>query len=128
MTEAWIEILLPWPDKALSPNSRSLWGKIRAVTVARELARMETINAISLAPGSWKWFVDCQLSATLIFNPPSKRRQDLDGMISRTKPYLDGIFQALCIDDSLICEIVARRSAPVKGGSVTIEIKRLEER
>lgn len=62
------------------------------------------------------------LKVTAIFSPPDNRRRDVDGMLSSIKSYLDGIADVIGIDDSKF-EIVLRKAAPRKGGSVRIELE-----
>lgn len=55
------------------------------------------------------------------FNPPDRRRRDLDGMFSAVKAGLDGIADALAADDYRFAFTI-RRAEPVKGGRVLVEI------
>lgn len=60
--------------------------------------------------------------ASITFHPPSKRRMDIDGMLSSCKAYFDGISDALGIDDSCFNTIQCTKAAPVKGGKVIVEL------
>jgi crossover junction endodeoxyribonuclease RusA len=63
-----------------------------------------------------------ELKVTAIFAPPDNRRRDIDGMLSSIKSYLDGIADVIGVDDSR-WQIAIRREAPIKGGSVRIELE-----
>lgn len=59
---------------------------------------------------------------SLDFFPPDNRRRDLDGMISSMKAALDGVADALGIDDNLF-RIAAKKSQDTfPGGAVIVEI------
>jgi crossover junction endodeoxyribonuclease RusA len=73
-----INLILPWPSHDLSPNSRAKWKRIKAVTAARDEAYLLAIQAgLKMRPGT--------VRMCLTFNPPNRRRYDLDGLGSREK-------------------------------------------
>lgn len=89
-----ISLILPWPDPKLSPNARIHYREKAAhVKSARRigffLAKEQPQIDLSVGP----------LLLRLIFRPPSGRRRDADNLLASCKAYLDGIFDALCIDD-----------------------------
>lgn len=115
-----IRITLPWPTKWLSPNARLHWTQKHKVHRAwRKIGAAET-----LAQGIRRNDFDIpqDLKVTLVFSPPDKRQRDLDNMLASCKPMLDGISDVIGIDDSK-WQIALRREAPVKGGSVRIELE-----
>lgn len=90
-------ITLPWPDFRLSPNFRAGWkAKLEVKKLARDdgfwRAKMTGVDPPPNMKGD--------LSVTLTFHPPDKRRRDLDNMLASLKPSLDGICKAWKIDDS----------------------------
>jgi crossover junction endodeoxyribonuclease RusA len=89
-----MQIILPWPDKRLSPNSRCHYmAKAKAVKLARCFAHWKVLEqtAAKGTPG---------MSVAYTFHPGTKRRRDLDNLIASTKASTDGIAQALGVDDS----------------------------
>jgi crossover junction endodeoxyribonuclease RusA len=64
---------------------------------------------------------DGEIMLSVTFNPPDKRRRDLDGMFSNVKAGLDGIADAMCADDYRFAFTI-RRAEPVKGGRVVVAI------
>jgi crossover junction endodeoxyribonuclease RusA len=111
------EITLPWPDRRLHPNARCHWNaKAFQTKTARNNAAWATraagITKLDLA----------SLKATITFHPPDNRRRDLDGMLSSLKPSLDGISDAIGVDDSS-WELAIRKAEPVKNGSVTVQLE-----
>ena len=89
------KIILPWFSKDVSPNARVHWAKAhKAKQQHRELAKIYTRNANIDLQGRDK----VHLSFT--FYPPSRRRTDVDNCLAGCKAYIDGIADALDIDDS----------------------------
>lgn len=115
-----IAITLPWPDRSLHPNSRKhFMVKARAAKAARQTAGWCAKEA-GIRPNDPD--IPAELKVTAIFSPPNARAHDLDGLLSSIKSQLDGIADALGTDDSK-WQIAIRKEAPVKGGSVRIELE-----
>ncbi len=113
-------IVLAWPDKVLSPNSRVHWSKRAAATkAARTAAFYLTRAAVTIKP-TWD-----RVALSVTFCPPDKRRRDMDGMIASMKAAQDGISDAIGIDDRFFVPTY-RIAEPVKGGAVHIEILPLQ--
>lgn len=91
-----ITIVLPLPDKCLSPNARVHWAKkAKAVKFYRQRARYETRAIAGLNLGWQK----ATYKARFYF--PDARRRDADNAIASIKSALDGVADAgLVINDS----------------------------
>lgn len=116
-------ITLPWPDKRLAPNRSAgrVWQSTRGIKDdAREFAFFETRGALMGQVEKFKPAGSVPL--VLTFCPPDKRRRDLDGLLSASKHALDGIAQAIGIDDSQFNPVTLRRSQPAKGGMLVVEV------
>lgn len=88
-------ITLPWPDKALSPNARKHY---MAHSGAKKRAKRDgyyAAKASNVYPPA-----DGRIPIELHFWPPTERRRDEDNLIARMKATLDGIAEALGVDDS----------------------------
>ena len=119
--ERMIEIIVPFPDSSLFPNRRQgqPWqsthaAKVKAHEDGRMAATAATFGHDSLPPRN--------VDVTIVFTPPDRRRRDVDGMLSALKPTLDGIAEALGVDDSSFNPIHLHRGEPMNGGKVTIII------
>lgn len=114
-TGAAIEIVLPWPHKSLSPNARvHHMAKASQVKKHRQWARWATPCHVNVEAE--------RLAVTITFNPPDKRRRDMDGMLASSKAFLDGIADSLGIDDSRF-DLQAPVIGPVvKNGRVVVEV------
>lgn len=95
-------IILPLPDKRLSPNARGHWsGLSKAKKSARELAYLTTLSALGGKPAP-------TLSRyRLAFFFKVSRRRDDDNWSAACKAYRDGIADALQIDDHTLRQIDA---------------------
>ena len=114
-----IAVSLPWPDRLLSPNSRSHWAaKAKATRAARFTAFMATRAEFTRPPRPPKWE---RVALAVTFNPPSRRRYDRDNLQSSLKAYFDGIADWLGVDDYFF-EPTYAMGEPVKGGAVRVEI------
>ena len=63
------------------------------------------------------------LALTLCFCPPTKRRYDRDNLVARMKAGLDGVAEALGIDDQLFVVLAVKMGPVVANGAVMIQIK-----
>lgn len=109
-------VILPWPDSRLSPNAREDRRAIAGIRKAQKdtafwLAKKAGLSFPHLHEG---------LHVRVTFNPPDRRRRDLDNMLASVKSALDGIALATGVDDHL-WGLTLVRGNPVPGGSVTVE-------
>jgi crossover junction endodeoxyribonuclease RusA len=111
-----IRVELAWPVRTLNPNEKPHWArKAKAVKSARTAAFYATRAVTTIKP-NWK---GAALSVT--FCPPDKRRRDEQNCIISAKALIDGIADALGVDDSQF-RITYAMGEPIKGGSVRVEI------
>jgi len=117
-------VVLPWPDQKLSPNNAAKihWApKGKAVKLARTASYV--LTRAQFPQGKPKWS-GARISIT--FCPPDRRKRDLQNAISSAKALVDGIADALGIDDSEF-KIAYDFGPVVKGGSVRVEIRGIRE-
>lgn len=110
-------IEIGWPSPILSPNARVHWSKkARAAKLARAEAYYATKAArVGIAAG------DVPILLNIYFLPPDRRSRDRDGLLSSIKSHLDGISDALGVDDKWFRPSIAV-GEPVKNGKVLITI------
>ena len=109
-----VTVRLPWPNPVLSPNSRA--------------HRMHRARATKQA--RWEAFLLCREAGVpqheaaprvrVTFHPP-RRGYDADNCISRLKAHLDGVADAIDVDDRH-WDVSFHRGEPVKRGMVVVEI------
>lgn len=112
-----LTFVIPWPPPALSPNARNHWAKLaRAKKKYREecswKARAQGVRRIAAE----------RLDVSFTFFPPTKHRHDVDNCIARAKSGIDGIADAIGVDDScwrMIFEVAEQ--AP--GGKIEVTIR-----
>ena len=122
---ARINVTLPWPPAECSPNSRKHWARRHELSIlVKALARELTIEECAKKKFAWPGGDACVIYE---FCPPDKRRRDLDNFQARCKPYLDGICDALGIDDSQIKRSIQEWGGVTDGGQVIITIEAMEE-
>lgn len=92
-------VVVPWPHRYLSPNSRINWQakaqiSRRARLTAKLLAKERFGCGNQAAP------IDDYIEVQLIAHPRDKRKRDEDNIIASMKATLDGIADALCVNDA----------------------------
>lgn len=121
-------IRLPFPPRALFPNRKAgkSWATSHAAKVyAREGAREAARTALATISESVREMVATpgkNIPVSLVFVAPDKRRRDLDGCLSASKAALDGIAQAMGVDDSRFNPILLNYVAGDKPGCTLIAI------
>lgn len=106
---------IPWPPSILNPNRKSHWAsKARSAKKYKNDCRMMAKLA------SVKHRAHGDITINIFFYPPDKRRRDQDNAIASLKHGLDGIAQALGVDDYRF-RIYPFWMGPVKGGKIIIE-------
>jgi crossover junction endodeoxyribonuclease RusA len=111
-------ITLPWPAKQVWPNFRQShhWRTYaQPVKDQREMA-FWTAKSAKLRP---VW-VGEHIPLTVTISPPDRRRRDRDGMTGACKSILDGIADAMGVDDQNFAPTYVFTD-PVKGGLITVE-------
>lgn len=87
--------MLPWPPRELSPNARPHFMKLaRVKKMYRETCRMLALDA-----GARDLRVTGRLHVELTFYPPDRRARDQDNMLAAMKSGLDGLSDAIGLDD-----------------------------
>ena len=112
-----LRVELPWPDRDLNPNSRVHWTtKAKATKAARHEAGWALRRTFRNKP-TWD-----RARVSLTFCPPDERRRDLQNCICSAKALVDGIADAIGIDDAHF-DISYAFGPVVKGGAVNITVR-----
>ena len=107
-------IRLTWPSADASPNARGHWAKrARANKTMRQAAFYLAKAANLTAP-------EGDIHVRLTFYAPDRRHYDVDNLQARAKAYLDGIADALKVNDRMFRP--TSTIAPELGGYVEVEI------
>lgn len=109
-------ILLPWPARVVHPNSRAHWRRRAAATKWMRRDAYYAGKAAKLRVG------DGPIAVALTFYPPDRRRRDLDGCIASCKAYLDGLADALGVDDNRFTLSASLSDLCTHDGEVKIEV------
>ncbi len=120
-----MKIVLPWPDAKLNPN-RSKGAHWASTSTLRKQARNYAFW--STRGAMLQWLAECKQpltgpqSLTITFVQPDRRARDRDNLLAALKPSLDGVADALGINDSQFDPITIRREYGAKPGSVIVEV------
>ena len=122
-----IDLVLTWPPSPLSPNARLHWSKVaKAKKKYRALIFAETLEQLGTRPFH-SWFhlqLSEKLILTMTFVPPDNRSYDRDNLTARMKAGIDGMSDALKIDDKQFHTVIATvDKTRVRKGTVLINIK-----
>lgn len=124
MKKHHLHIVLAWPDSVLSPNARCHWAvKRKAVRAARRTAAFETIlkrNGRRAAPVG-------PISYRCSFFPPDRRARDEDNLLASMKASLDGIAEALRVNDKCFHILEPFVGTPERPGRVEVDLYWKEE-
>lgn len=127
-----IQLTLPWPHRALSPNARvNLMQKARIFKREKYATMMLTkaalqkvgIEKVTVKGGlpDKKWRGG-RVNIELICIPPVTRYHDEDNLLANCKAILDGISQAVGVDDHLFHFREQEWHKPKKPGKLTVII------
>jgi crossover junction endodeoxyribonuclease RusA len=99
-----IEVKLIWPNAKLSPNARQHWAiKAYAVKKYRRECFIETKFQV---PNVIK--PEGRLTLEVEFYPPQRRAYDRDNLLARMKSGIDGMADALGINDKEFATVVVK--------------------
>lgn len=110
---------LPWPAPALSPNARQHWATAaRAKKAYRARCRaIATQAGVGGLPAGLT-----RVAAFLTFLPPDRRGRDWDNMLASMKSGLDGLADAVGINDR-DWRLAMNVADPVAGGQVLVRLE-----
>lgn len=117
-----ITLVLPIPDRVLSPNARVHWAvKAKAVKHARTLAKLA---ALRVGRPMWK-----SVTVQCIVTMKTRRKFDRDNLLSMCKAYFDGIADAgVVVNDSEMIYLPVKFTEPDKENPrLTINIENASE-
>lgn len=114
-------IVLPWPDlAALSPNSRTHW---RALASAKKRYRQACyLSALAQRANKLRLPKRDDIAVLIEFCPPDRRKRDRDNCLSAIKAGLDGLCDALGIDDSRFEPVTVSMGHVTAGGEVRVTL------
>lgn len=114
------ELILPWPARELHPNARVHWSRrSKAAKAAKAGAHVLALQA------GWNRLAlpaDGRLHVWIDAYPADRRRRDADGLLSSMKAALDGIADALGVDDRRFVPHPWIKDEVRPGGEVRVRI------
>lgn len=88
------KVTLPWPPKELSPNQKAHWAKKARFAKQYRLTCWALTKEAKLEANK-----DGKIHLEITFFPPDKRHRDADNMVAAIKSGLDGVADALQVND-----------------------------
>jgi crossover junction endodeoxyribonuclease RusA len=115
----WV-LELPWPARELSPNFRGHWSTISKVKKAYRLkcSQLGLASGLNLAPKD-----PTSVKVHLMFCQPDRRGRDWDNMLASMKSGLDGLADAMGVDDRKWRVAFDVSDDPVKHGKVLVTVE-----
>ena len=119
-----IEVVLGWPPSDLSPNARLHWAKLArakkqyrqaCLSVTKEQLKNEKNKKNSKN-------IPERLVLEMTFIPPDRRSYDRDNLVARMKSGIDGLSDALRINDKRFNTVISTMDHNYLGGFVKIRI------
>lgn len=112
------ELILPWPDRALHPNGRVHWSRR-----AKQAKWAKSHGFVTAHNAGWRGYLpEGPIHVWIDGYPPDKRRRDADGLLSSLKASLDGIADAMGVDDRRFVPHPRIWDEVRKGGEVRVRI------
>jgi len=113
-------IRLPFPPASLFPNRKN--GKHWSVT--KQVKQAYRNGASLLTSAVMSGFSDAggDIPVSIVFVAPDKRNRDLDNCLAAAKPQIDGIADALGVNDKRFRPILLNYVAGDKPGAMLVAI------
>ena len=117
-----IEIVLGWPPTDLSPNARKHWA---VVAKAKKQYKKDCFSVSKEQLKKYRGVYENireRLVLEMTFIPPDKRSYDRDNLVARMKAGIDGLADALRINDKQFNTVISTMDQDYLGGFVRIRI------
>tara|TARA_Y100001980_G_C14251154_1_gene96160 strand:- start:41 stop:472 length:432 start_codon:yes stop_codon:yes gene_type:complete len=117
-----IEVVLGWPPSDLSPNKRLHWTKL---ATAKKQYRQKCNSVAKEQLKKYKKVTENipeRLVLEMTFIPPDRRNYDRDNLVARMKSGIDGLADALKINDKRFNTVISTMDQDYLGGFVRIRI------
>ena len=111
---------MPFPPKNLSPN-RAQGCSWKTLYTTKSKYREVCFYEAKQQLNGWKPNEET-IGLTLTFRMPDRRHRDFDNCLASCKGLLDGVADALGVNDKRFEPILLKRGEVLKGGSVIVEI------
>lgn len=130
MSQITFSIAIPWPPKILSPNARPHWAAL--ARAKKDYRHACYVEARATHPEERGWMRSaalrgCLIRCRLVISPPNRHRRDEDNLTASLKAGLDGIADAIGVDDSRLRWDRALWGDVVRGGRIVVEMTAEEQ-
>lgn len=113
-----MKIQYPWFPRELNPNwSGHYMQKAKYKSMYREICKLQTMDAMISQKNEGDY-----TEMIFTFYKPNKRHSDLDNMLSSSKALVDGLCDALGMNDKMFTKITIIKAEEI-GGYINVELK-----
>ena len=113
-----MKIVFPWYPAQVKPNwSGHYMTKAKYKAIYRQVCKEQTLKAMETQENTNDY-----TEMTFVFSKPNKRNFDLDNCLSSAKSLVDGMADALGINDKCF-KVIHISFAEQIGGFITVELK-----
>lgn len=113
-------VRLPFPDPALSPNRAK--GRAWQALLAKKLAARDAGFYATKQAATEFEAPSGDIALSLLFLTPDKRRRDADNLLAASKSMLDGMADALGVDDRRFRPILVDWQPGPPGGALLVAV------
>jgi crossover junction endodeoxyribonuclease RusA len=112
----------PFPSSELMPNRKN--GRSHHASNAAKIKAREDAFWLAKAYPLHMTFKDFDgpIPLSIVYCPPDKRRRDLDNLLAASKATLDGLANAMCIDDTRFRPILINVGEIGKPGAMLVAV------
>ena len=113
------KIILPYPNPALMPNRKHgrHWASVQKEKVKARQEAYLLSGSLNYTGGGLK----------ITFYTPDARKRDLDNLLAAMKPALDGMAQAIGVDDALFHPLLIDKVKAESRDKARVEIELISD-
>lgn len=117
-----IEFTLPFPSTKLNPNQSKGMHWAATSKLRKDARQFAFVQARHVCCGQALFGDAGDVALTVTFVMPDRRARDRDNLLAALKPSLDGVAEAIGVNDSRFEPITIRREFGARPGMVRIQI------
>ncbi len=122
-----LDIMLPWPPKELSPNHKQRVFRLKLREIIKWYRACARVIAYEEAQKAKVRAIEGTVNVEFHFYPPDNAHRDEDNLLAGMKAGIDGIADALCVNDYRFHYKEMHVHAAYPGGQVLARLSFLQK-